>query len=43
MEKAIIELIGEKDAAKFWRIYPANFVTKEDLGAMKSWEYKFYT
>lgn len=34
-EKAIIDLIGEKDAAEFWRLYHDNFMTEGDIKAMK--------
>jgi len=34
-EQAIEELIGEKNAAEFWRIYHENFVTEGDIKAMK--------
>ncbi len=35
-EAAIEDLIGAKDAAKFWDIYYTNFVTREDVANMKS-------
>ncbi len=36
-EHAIVELIGEKDAEKFWELYHKNFLTESDIAAMKSW------
>jgi len=36
-EKAIIELIGKDDATEFWRIYHDNYVTEDDIAAMKEW------
>jgi len=36
-EAAIIDLIGEKDAAEFWKLYHDNFLTETDVKAMKSW------
>lgn len=35
-EEAIVDLIGEKDARTFWRLYHANFLTESDIRAMKS-------
>ena len=34
-EEAIVDLVGEKDAAIFWRLYHENFLTEEDIEAMK--------
>ena len=34
-EEAVIDLIGEKDAAEFWRLYHDNFMTEGDIKAMK--------
>jgi len=36
-EEAIVDLIGEKDARKFWHLYHTNFMTKSDVVDMKSW------
>jgi hypothetical protein len=36
-EEAIADLIGEEDAAEFWKIYHANFLIESDIRAMKSW------
>jgi hypothetical protein len=36
-EKAITDLIGEKDASEFWRIYRDNYVTEDDIAAMSEW------
>lgn len=36
-EQAIADLIGEEDAAEFWKIYHDNFVTRDDVAAMKMW------
>ena len=36
-EKAIEDLIGKEDAKEFWRIYHENFLTEQDIKAMKSW------
>ncbi|UCH14377.1 MAG: cellulase family glycosylhydrolase [Bacteroidales bacterium] len=36
-EEAIIDLIGEKDAAEFWRLYYNNFMTEGDVASMKMW------
>ncbi|MCE5186265.1 MAG: cellulase family glycosylhydrolase [Planctomycetaceae bacterium] len=36
-EAAIEELIGKEDAAKFWQLYCDNFVTEDDVKAMKAW------
>jgi hypothetical protein len=36
-EKAITDLIGEKDAADFWRLYYNNFMTEDDVKSMKMW------
>ena len=36
-EEAVIDLIGPRDAAEFWRIYHDNFVTESDIKTMKSW------
>ena len=36
-EAAIVDLIGEKNARKFWDTYYANFVTREEVEIMKSW------
>ena len=35
-EAAIEDLIGSRNAAKFWDLYYTNFVTREDIGIMKS-------
>lgn len=35
-EAAIEDLIGEEDAATFWRLYHENFVTEGDFRAMKA-------
>jgi hypothetical protein len=37
IEKAIAELIGKEDAAEFWRLYHENFLSEEEIKAMKSW------
>ena len=37
MEAAIVDLIGESSARKFWSLYYENFVTREDVRIMKSW------
>ncbi len=34
-EEAIVDLIGEKDAATFWRLYYENFLTEHDIKAMQ--------
>ena len=36
-EAAIEELIGPRQAQKFWDVYHKNFVTQEDVTIMKSW------
>ena len=36
-EAAIEELIGKRQARKFWDLYYQNFVTQEDVQVMKSW------
>ena len=36
-EEAIEELIGPRNAEKFWDLYHSNFVTREDVRVMKSW------
>lgn len=36
-EAAIVELIGKEDAAEFWRLYHANYVTESDIAMMKAW------
>jgi endoglucanase len=36
-EKAISDLIGDKDAQQFWRIYRDNYVKEEDIAVMKEW------
>jgi aryl-phospho-beta-D-glucosidase BglC (GH1 family) len=36
-EKAIKDLIGEKDANEFWHLFYENYLTEEDVAAMKSW------
>lgn len=36
-EKAVVDLIGADDAAKFWRLYHDNYVTEGDIKAMKAW------
>jgi len=36
-EEAIKDLIGEKDAAEFWRLYYNNFMTEGDVASMKMW------
>ncbi len=35
-ERAISDLIGEKDAQEFWRLYHENFLIEDDIMAMKS-------
>jgi hypothetical protein len=37
LEEAIVDLIGPQDAAEFWRLYHDNFVTEDDIKAMKAW------
>jgi len=34
-EQAVAELIGEEDAAEFWRLYHENFLTEADIEAMR--------
>lgn len=36
-EAAIEDLIGSRNAKKFWDTYYENFVTREDVAIMKSW------
>ena len=36
-EQAIADLIGNQDAAEFWKMYYANFLIESDIQAMKSW------
>ena len=36
-EAAIEDLIGPRNARKFWDLYYSNFVTREDIVRMKSW------
>lgn len=36
-EEAIVDLIGERNARKFWHLYRTNFVTRSDIADMKSW------
>ncbi|MCF7850390.1 MAG: cellulase family glycosylhydrolase [Candidatus Marinimicrobia bacterium] len=36
-EAAIVDLIGERNARKFWHLYRTNFVTRSDIVDMKSW------
>ncbi len=36
-EEEITDLIGEKDAVEFWRLYYNNFMTEGDVAAMKMW------
>ncbi len=36
-EQAIIDLIGERGAARFWDLYYSNFITREDVEVMRSW------
>ena len=35
-ETAIEDLIGSRNAAKFWDLYYTNFVTREDIKIIKS-------
>ncbi|NQV15558.1 cellulase family glycosylhydrolase [bacterium] len=37
LEAAIEDLIGQRNARKFWTLYYENFVTKEDVEIMRSW------
>lgn len=36
-QRAIEEIIGKEKAEKFWKLYYENYVTEEDIAAMKSW------
>ena len=36
-ENAIVDLIGERSAKKFWKLYHQNFMTRSDVLIMKSW------
>lgn len=36
-ESAISDLIGTDKATEFWQLYRENFVTEDDIAAMKSW------
>lgn len=36
-EDAIVDLIGQRNARKFWHLYYTNFVTRDDVANMKSW------
>lgn len=36
-EAAVVDLIGEKNAAEFWRLYHDNYVVESDIATMKAW------
>ena len=37
MEKAVTALIGQANADTFWNLYHSNYLTEQDIKAMKGW------